>query len=240
MSMHSLTFFEHDEFGRIRSVMVDGNPWFVAKDIASALGYADTDDAIRKHCKSLKMLKPGDSPGLTESPRGIGVIPESDLYRLIMRSKLDSAERFQVWVCDEVLPTIRKTGQYSLGAETEGEILVRIANAYLANERRLAALAKAHEETSDRVEQAEDRVHRIEAKQEAFEEGYRYFSVIGWAVYKGYPSLTMHDAKALGKMSSKLSREQDIVIDRVRDPRFGMVNAYHETILEQAFSDYLN
>lgn len=96
----------------VRVVERDGEPWFVAKDVAGVLGYSDTDDAIRRHCKSPEILKPGETPGLELPPRGVTVIPERDIYRLIMRSKLPSAERFEEWVVGEVLPSIRKTGQY--------------------------------------------------------------------------------------------------------------------------------
>jgi prophage antirepressor-like protein len=78
------------------------------------LGYTDTAYAIRTHCKCSEVLKPVESTGLTSSPRGITIIPERDLYRLIMRSKLPAAEKFEEWVVAVVLPTIRKTGRYAM------------------------------------------------------------------------------------------------------------------------------
>lgn len=106
--------FTHAEFGVVRVVIRNGKPWFVANDVATALGYAVPKDAVAAHCKYAEILKGGESAPLTSSPRGIAVIPESDVYRLIMRSNLPSAEDFRDWVCEEVLPTIRKTGSYSL------------------------------------------------------------------------------------------------------------------------------
>lgn len=88
-------------------------PWFVGKDIAGALGYSDTDDAIRRHCKLSKLFKPGETPGLECGPRGMMLIPEPDVYRLITKSNLPEAERFEAWVFEEVLPSIRKTGSYT-------------------------------------------------------------------------------------------------------------------------------
>ena len=103
--------FESEEFGQVRVVAgEDGAPWFIAKDVAEVLGYKDPDQAIRKHCKCPKILKPVESTGLTNSPRGITIIPESDIYRLIMRSKLPQAEAFQDWVTTEILPIIRRHG----------------------------------------------------------------------------------------------------------------------------------
>ena len=89
-------------------------PWFVANDVASALGYAVPKKAVIDHCKYAEIFKGTDSVPLTDSPRGISIIPESDVYRLIMRSNLPNAERFQDWVVEEVLPSIRKTGSYSM------------------------------------------------------------------------------------------------------------------------------
>lgn len=96
----------------VRCVMVDNQPHFIAKDVAKALGYADTAQSIRKHCKRAQNL-PVDLTGSLDSR--LKVIPESDVYRLIMRSKLESAERFSDWVTEEVLPSIRKSGGFIAG-----------------------------------------------------------------------------------------------------------------------------
>ena len=104
--MSEITIFENAEFGKIRTTIIDGKPWFVATDIAAALGYERPNDAIHQHCKKVNKINYG------VLPQGINAIPESDLYRLIMRSKLESAEKFQDWVVEEVLPAIRKTGSY--------------------------------------------------------------------------------------------------------------------------------
>lgn len=86
----------------------DGEPWFVAADVARVLGYANPHEAVRTHCK-------GVSETLTPSAGGqqtVKIIPERDVYRLIMRSRLPGAERFEEWVVGDVLPSIRKTGSY--------------------------------------------------------------------------------------------------------------------------------
>ena len=97
---------------KVRTVWHEGNVWFVANDVSACLGFARPEKAIIDHCNHAKTLKGPESGGLTSSPRGINIIPESDVYRLVMRSKLPAAEQFQAWVCEEVLPTIRKTGGY--------------------------------------------------------------------------------------------------------------------------------
>lgn len=109
--MNDVKVFRNDEFGDIRTIVVDGIMYFIASDIAKALGYADPMGAVKKHCRwvSKKRIPHPQSP---VKEIEVNVIPEGDMYRLIMKSQLQSAERFEMWVCDEVLPEIRKTGNY--------------------------------------------------------------------------------------------------------------------------------
>lgn len=118
ISSRSLSF----DFGerRIHAFERKGEAFFVANEVAAALGYSDTNQAIRKHCKGAEICKTVDLTLLElrcDSPRGLTIIPERDVYRLIMRSKLPEAERFERWVFEEVLPTIRKTGGYMAAAQ---------------------------------------------------------------------------------------------------------------------------
>ncbi len=102
-----LVSFDFDQH-QVRAFERDGELWIVAKDAAEALGYSDTDQAIRKHCKAAKTY-PVETTGQV---RHLLVIPERDVYRLIMKSKLPAAERFEELVVGEILPSIRKTGSY--------------------------------------------------------------------------------------------------------------------------------
>lgn len=108
--MNDVQVFDSPEFGTVRTVVIDGEPWFVGKDVAAALGYKDTAKAIKAHVDT-------DDRGVGEIPTPFGeqdmtIINESGLYSLIFGSKLDSARRFKRWVTGEVLPSIRKTGAY--------------------------------------------------------------------------------------------------------------------------------
>lgn len=102
--------FTNPAFGDVRVVDIDGNPWFVASDVAKALGYERPNDAIRQHCKgsNTTVIYRSNQRG---NPNVI-IIPEGDLYRLIVRSKLPEAEKFEAWVMEDVLPSIRKRGGY--------------------------------------------------------------------------------------------------------------------------------
>lgn len=97
-----------------------GEPWFVAADIARALGYNDADQAIRRHCKGVTKAPVETTGGMQRA----SIIPERDVYRLVMRSKLESAERFEEWVVGEVLPSIRKHGGYLVGQEQDSPELI--------------------------------------------------------------------------------------------------------------------
>ena len=112
--MNELQIFNNPEFGEIRTISENGAVLFCGSDVARALGYSNTRDALAKHCKGVAKR---DTPtGGGEQP--LAFIPESDLYRLIFRSKLPSAERFTDWVTTEVLPSIRKNGGYIAQQET--------------------------------------------------------------------------------------------------------------------------
>ena len=100
----------HFDGAQIRVVEIDGEPWFVGKDVAEALGYANATDAINTHCRGVAKRYPIlDSLGRTQEAR---VLSEPDVLRLIVSSKLPAAERFERWVFEEVLPAVRKTGKY--------------------------------------------------------------------------------------------------------------------------------
>ena len=106
--MGQLKIFESEEFGQVRTVMRDGEVWFIARDVAEALGYANASDAISKHVdREDKGIAKCDTLGGTQE---LTVLNESGLYSLILSSKLGSAKRFKRWVTSEVLPAIRKTG----------------------------------------------------------------------------------------------------------------------------------
>ena len=116
---------EHPEFGKIRTVEKDGKIWFCARDIAASLGYANTRDAIDRHCKQ-KGVCVHDIP--TRGGRQkIKFIDEGNVYRLIAGSRLPSAERFESWIFDDLVPRTLKEGGYLLDikGETDSELLSR-------------------------------------------------------------------------------------------------------------------
>lgn len=139
-----LQIFFNTEFGRVRTTEIDDKPYFVATDIANALGYTNPRDAVLRHCKGVVKRDTPTSSGVQQ----MSYINEGDVYRLIMRSKLPSAERFESWVMDEVLPSIRKNGGYIAGQETmtDDELLAKalmVANNKIAERDRIIEHQKA-------------------------------------------------------------------------------------------------
>lgn len=110
--MTDVQIFNHEEFGKIRGVMIDGEPWFVGKDVAKALGYTNPAKALIDHVDEEDKLNNKTLSSLGQ--RGGWLINESGLYSLILSSKLPKAKEFKRWVTSEILPAIRKTGEYKL------------------------------------------------------------------------------------------------------------------------------
>ena len=111
MTENQIQTFTNEQFGQIRTVLIDGEPWFVGKDVATSLGYSNPAKAIRDHVDEEDKL--GERIVLSGQTREAILVNESGLYSLILSSKLPNAKVFKRWVTSEVLPTIRKTGSYA-------------------------------------------------------------------------------------------------------------------------------
>ena len=118
--MNELQIFNSEEFGDIRTVTINNEPWFVGKDVVDILGYQNGSRDINRHVAEED--RQNYQNGTFESPRGMTVINESGLYALIFGSKLESAKRFKHWVTSELLPAIRKTGAYQKPMTTDQKI----------------------------------------------------------------------------------------------------------------------
>ena len=113
--MNNLQIFNSPEFGQVRIVQQNGEPWFIGKDVAEILGYSNTKDAIAKHVDDEDKL--GSQIATSGQNRNMTIINESGLYSLILSSKMPKAKEFKRWVTSEVIPAIRKTGKYEAMAQ---------------------------------------------------------------------------------------------------------------------------
>lgn len=128
--MNGLMIFNNPEFGEIRTVGIDGEPWLVGKDVARALGYSDTKSALADHVddEDKQIIQRGQIATLDVPNRGLTIINESGLYSLVLSSKLPGAKKFRRWVTAEVIPSIRRSGGYIHGqAEMSPEELMASA-----------------------------------------------------------------------------------------------------------------
>lgn len=141
--LNELQIFQNEEFGQVRTVDIDGKMYFVGKDVANALGYSNPRDAISRHCKGVVK-----HDSFKEGGQEVALLPEGDIYRLIIKSQLSSADKFERWIFDEVIPTIRKNGAYEIPKDTDSKI---------------ALLAQGHTELSHRVENAVERIANLES-----------------------------------------------------------------------------
>ncbi|MCQ2502007.1 MAG: phage antirepressor, partial [Lachnospiraceae bacterium] len=134
-----LQIFQNAEFGSVRSTMINGEPFFVGKDVAEILGYADPNKAIAMHVDEEDKLN--DKTASSLGQRGGWIINESGLYSLILSSKLPAAKRFKRWVTSEVLPAIRRHGLYAVDDMLNNpDALIEALQAYKAERMQRLAL----------------------------------------------------------------------------------------------------
>ena len=146
--MNNLQIFKNEEFGEIRTVEVNGKPYFVAVDIVRPLGYLNTTKAIKDHCKGVTKRYVPTNGGNQE----MLVIPEGDIYRLAARSQLPSAEKFEEWVFDEVLPSIRQSGGYGLKEiPTDLQILQGMLNKLIQQETEIKVISEQTQAIKDTI-----------------------------------------------------------------------------------------
>ena len=154
--MNSLQIFNFEE-NEIRTLQDNEKAWFAAMDVTDILGYVNGPDAVKKHCKHAKILKHSDSLCLGFGPRGITIIPESDVYRLVIKSKLPAADRLESFVMEDILPAVRKTGSYGVSDVKNAELIVQLAQQQLK-------LVEDSSDMKNRVSVLEKRMAGVEVK----------------------------------------------------------------------------
>lgn len=211
--MNELQVFNNSEFGQVRMIEIDNKPYAVAKDVASVLGYKNTNDAIIRHCKGVVKYD-----GLNYRGNALSLIPEGDIYRLIVNSHLQQAEKFESWVFDEVLPSVRKHGMYAMDELLDNPDML------------IAAATKLKEERMARLE-AEKKVQVMKPKAEFYDD-----------VAGSKDSIEMgHVAKVLGikgvgrnKLFAILRDRK--VLDRDNIPYQAYVDRGYFRVLEQKYT----
>ena len=232
----------------VRVVVREGEPWFVAKDVCDVLGYANARAAVALHCKGVAKYDAPTCGGI----QGMTIIPERDVYRLIMRSKLPGAERFEEWVVGEVLPSIRKHGAYLSPSKIEEvlsdpDTIIRLATT-LKQEKEQRAIAEAERDKAVREKawisekreatamgklgSAMKKIYDLENK---LGEGREWKSAraIDWLL--NYFWDTHESWRTIGHALTKLSRERGYAVMTLGNK----VNAYHVDVIRE-FKDILD
>ena len=176
---NEIQIFERPEFGQIRTIEIDGTPWFVGKDITEILGYKNTSRDINRHV--FEEDRQNYQNGSFESPRGLTIINESGVYSLILSSKLETAREFKRWVTSEILPSIRKTGSYVVNEIPEEELdyedkqmralarsIVTMTERQIQQSVALKRLKKKHENLQKQHDQLEAEYRQKEIADEEF------------------------------------------------------------------------
>ena len=185
--MNKLTIMTNELFGEVRFAEIDGKPYAVANDVAKALGYANPSKATNDHCRNSIKIWGNDSLGRRQEFKAI---PEGDIYRLIIRSKLPGADKFERWVFDEVIPQIRKTGGYIPVTKemSDAEIM---AKALLISQRTIEQKNTIIKEQEERIEYLEDKLTLTQGQtnmivSELKTRFYQIYGTFGWASDKRF------------------------------------------------------
>ena len=221
---NELTIFENTQFGKIRSLLIEGEPWFVAADVCRALEIGNPSDAIKRLDSDEVMtldLNEGHS-GTRGGAQKLNLVNEPGMYALVLGSRKPSAKAFKRWIAHDVIPSIRKTGMYSANL-SPAEQLVAQAKMLLEQEKRMAAL--------------EDRVAIVAARVETRPED--SYSIAGYASVRGI-KVDVNKAAMLGRRAVHLSQQYGYDVSVTPDPRFGKVNIYHSDILKTVFDEALS
>ena len=195
--MNGLKVFESSEFGKVRSVMLDGVPWFVGKDVAESLGYVDTINALKQHVEDEDKVMGSqnatpyilDSMGRKQYPT---LINESGMYSLIFGSKLESSKRFKRWITSEVLPSLRETGSYSIEKKQDSYMIedpVERAKRWIEEQEQLKALESKVTELAPKAKLCDDLLDAkllVNFRDAAKEIGISQTQFTGWLMDNGY------------------------------------------------------
>ena len=229
--MNEITVFQNEEFGDIRTVIIDGAPWFVGIDVCRALDIRNNRDAMSRLDDDEKGVEFIDTPGGRQK---LSIVNESGIYALVLGSRKPEAKAFKRWITHEVIPEIRKTGAYT-PTLSQAELLVAQANLLLEQEQRVKALEIDFDDMKDNFVDINDRMEQLESVVVNHPED--YVSVAGYARMKNIP-LSLSVAQHLGRKAKKLSLARGAEIYQTGDERFGTVGTYRIDILDDVFAAY--
>ena len=213
--MNNIIPFEYESYD-IRVVTDnEGEPWWIASDICTVLELSNPTEAIRGLDDDEK-----STLRISEGGPERNIINEPGLYSLIIRSNKPQARKFKRWITHEVLPSIRKTGNYEVGNVSELDLIIQSA--------------QAMKKIEVRQIEHDNRLQVLEAKQHQNSGETGYWTISAWCRLNNL-TLSMDDAKRKGRLASRLSAQWGVSVSKVPDERFGSVNSYREDVLDEVF-----
>ena len=216
--MMDLMPFEYDS-KPVRIVQDEhGEPWWIAKDVCDVLELTDVGKSVERLDDDEKLTRKIFVSGRN---REMWTINEPGLYSLILRSTKPEAKKFKRWITHEVLPSIRQSGKYEIEGLSEIDLIIKSAKALKQIE-------------SKQVEQ-DQRLNQLEAKSHKNSGDTGYWTIAAWCK-RNRLNMSLREAMRYGREATKISKECGVPIGSVPDERFGIVNSYHENLLEEVFT----
>lgn len=224
---------------QVRILVLDNEPWFVAKDVAQVLEYVDNrrmldlvDEEDKQVINPQKIEAAKIAESFSSNTFKVSIINESGLYAVIFGSTKPSAKGFKKWVTSEVLPQIRKTGKYESKPLTPGELLKIQAEAIIALEQRQQRLELEQQLQSQKLAELELLTHQHDAEiDRIFNPNGHYLAVVGYYKKHNLGAIPVQQAAVIGRKATAYCREHNITVTPVADPRFGLVNTYPEDVI---------
>ena len=224
--MNNSLIFKNENLGEVRVIFIDNEPLFMASDLCQVLEYKNGKDTINRLFEDgvVKCYPIVDKLGREQNAK---FLTEAQMYKLIMRSNAKNAEAFQDWVCNEVLPSIRKTGAYSQKPLTQIEILQSSVAILAEQEKKISLLENKTDDLYKEQLKTKHNINRLLNND-------NYMTLIAFMNLNNIKQKGYH-LPSLGKKAKKLSLEQGAFMGAVIDPRYGRINTYSTEILKQIF-----
>ena len=230
--MSNIKLFENPEFGQVRVLLEDGEPLFCLADICNILELRVTDVKNRLEEEVVSTYPLPTNGGIQQ----FTFVNEEGFYSVVLGSRKESVKPFKKWVTSEVLPSIRKTGSYSIKPLTHAELMLQQAQVIVELEKRQIVQEGKIQQLTEENEEIRKDFDYLKSKTNNTPD---FYSVVGYCSLKGI-SINLEDAKQLGKEASKICKVNGIKTGSLPDPRFGRIKTYPYRVLESVIESKIS
>lgn len=230
--MSNIKLFENPEFGQVRVLLEDGEPLFCLADICNILELRVTDVKNRLEEEVVSTYPLPTNGGIQQ----LTFVNEEGFYSVVLGSRKESVKPFKKWVTSEVLPSIRKTGSYSIKPLTHAELMLQQAQVIVELEKRQIVQEDKIQQLTEENEEIRKDFDYLKSKTNNTPD---FYSVVGYCSLKGI-SINLEDAKQLGKEASKICKVNGIKTGSLPDPRFGRIKTYPYRVLESVIESKIS